>query len=727
MEVVLFLLFSILLILLFVLFVWMIVLQVKLSDLSAVVKQLSYSLKALEKTQIQELQTSKSVIEQPHKPVNETQNQPSVVRDGIPSIAPKVNDSKEVSSGIEYTPTSEHKIYGADKDTSDSGFDFQKAFLGNIFNKIGAVAIIIATIIFIKLVSPFFVLTPVMKIVLGFIAGCGLIGGALYMHKSETLKNYSEVVLGTGFAVLFVTDYCACSLFHLFNALGTSIVGGGLMLAAYLIADKMQTLSMLIIGLIGAYLTPLFAGHDSNIVMSYLLFINMISLIFTIRNKKVNYINIVNLVITMFVYTGYHISSPINISYPIVLWLVYIVYDLLRDKNNKVDTVLCYLNYAVLTFFSAVVFKDFHFALGCMLGVTAGVYAMLSCVSRIFKGTLYKTYDYSVLINIWLFIYFICNDIVSVISWAVIAFGVSYLIARFKADYLKGAVVLYYFMAFVGALLAKDGGTSCFMSQYSPIFNIRSCVFLFPALMMLISGIYILKENAENLRNSLIFGGVSLAYLYVVGEIGSLIVQYADRSNKFVFFNEFIPYIITGLVYMLHTKRLANTFKSVLLEFVSYLVGLVSLGALICFSYIYPDGYVPIMNLRFAAYVFAIGNCIIFAKWTNEDLYKYLAVILGFFLCHCECAGIVNSANSLTYIISVGWVLYSGLATIIGILRNKKYLINTGIVLSILSILRIFLYDLANVEALYKLIAFLVLGIILMLVSYIYTSNKKKN
>ena len=63
---------------------------------------------------------------------------------------------------------------------------------------------------------------------------------------------------------------------------------------------------------------------------------------------------------------------------------------------------------------------------------------------------------------------------------------------------------------------------------------------------------------------------------------------------------------------------------------------------------------------------------------------------------------------------------------ILGILKNRRYLINTGIGIFILTIVRIFVYDLAKVDALYKLIAFLALGIILMLVSYIYTVNKNK-
>ena len=74
-------------------------------------------------------------------------------------------------------------------------------------------------------------------------------------------------------------------------------------------------------------------------------------------------------------------------------------------------------------------------------------------------------------------------------------------------------------------------------------------------------------------------------------------------------------------------------------------------------------------------------------------------------------------SGDYNYLISLAWVLYSGTVTICGIQYNKRYLINSGIFMIILSILRIFIYDLAKVEALYKLIAFLALGIILMLVS----------
>ena len=64
-----------------------------------------------------------------------------------------------------------------------SDFELQNVFLGNIFNKIGAIAIIIAVVIFIKLISPFITITPLMKIIFSFFAGFAMIGSAFYMHK----------------------------------------------------------------------------------------------------------------------------------------------------------------------------------------------------------------------------------------------------------------------------------------------------------------------------------------------------------------------------------------------------------------------------------------------------------------------------------------------------------------------------------------------------------------
>ena len=134
----------------------------------------------------------------------------------------------------------------------------------------------------------------------------------------------------------------------------------------------------------------------------------------------------------------------------------------------------------------------------------------------------------------------------------------------------------------------------------------------------------------------------------------------------------------------------------------------------------------PILNTRFLAYILGLFISYKIAKDEEKEIYEYCLVGLGFMLCHTESVGIVEISSAFQFLISLSWILYSGAITILGIIKNKKYLINSGIFFIVLTILRIFIYDLAKVEAIYKLIAFLALGVILMLVSYVYTKNKNK-
>ena len=79
---------------------------------------------------------------------------------------------------------------------------------------------------------------------------------------------------------------------------------------------------------------------------------------------------------------------------------------------------------------------------------------------------------------------------------------------------------------------------------------------------------------------------------------------------------------------------------------------------------------------------------------------------------------------TINYITTLGWLLYSGAVTLRGILKSKKFLINSGIWIFIFTILRVFIFDLAKVASVYKIFAFLLLGIVLMVVSYIYVRLK---
>ena len=139
--------------------------------------------------------------------------------------------------------------------------------------------------------------------------------------------------------------------------------------------------------------------------------------------------------------------------------------------------------------------------------------------------------------------------------------------------------------------------------------------------------------------------------------------------------------------------------------------------------FIHPEGLLPIINLRVLAFIAVLYFCSYFTRATRLNFFRYLAVFLGFILCGAE-SSLLGAKLNINYITTLGWLLYSGAVTLRGILKSKKFLINSGIWIFIFTILRVFIFDLAKVASVYKIFAFLLLGIVLMVVSYIYVRLK---
>ena len=76
--------------------------------------------------------------------------------------------------------------------------------------------------------------------------------------------------------------------------------------------------------------------------------------------------------------------------------------------------------------------------------------------------------------------------------------------------------------------------------------------------------------------------------------------------------------------------------------------------------------------------------------------------------------------------ISVGWSILALATMISGFKLRKKYLRMQGMLLFAVTIFKVFIYDTRNLGTIYRTISYMVLGIILLLVSFIYTKYKDK-
>lgn len=178
-------------------------------------------------------------------------------------------------------------------------------------------------------------------------------------------------------------------------------------------------------------------------------------------------------------------------------------------------------------------------------------------------------------------------------------------------------------------------------------------------------------------------------------------------------------------------KKLSSKVNPVIFNTTSYLAYGMSTLSLIVLSNFYPQvEYYPVLfNPRFLAFTLAITSTIYYCKKnTNINFLKYFALILGLWIFSLETTYTLDINYNITnpVILSISWILYSAAITTTGILRNLKEFKITGIWILIIAIIKILIFDLSGIEALYRTIAFFILGIILMLVSYFYAKYSKK-
>jgi len=165
------------------------------------------------------------------------------------------------------------------------------------------------------------------------------------------------------------------------------------------------------------------------------------------------------------------------------------------------------------------------------------------------------------------------------------------------------------------------------------------------------------------------------------------------------------------------------------------------------------EGFTPALNLRFAVLVFVIVGLLVQAAWLKNSRQDYAwshtalmvlyvaSVLLIFELVTVETkdsferairvsSQIVSSTeitrlrNLQQLALSGVWLLYSIILMTVGIWRRTTALRMMAMVLFGVTILKIFIYDLSFLETLYRIFSFIGLGLILLVVSYLYQRYK---
>lgn len=161
--------------------------------------------------------------------------------------------------------------------TPPRGTSNLETFIGeNLMNKIGILITILGVGIGIKYTLDKGILTPIARILLGYLSGVILLG--LGIKLKQNFKNYSAVLVSGAAAIFYLVTYFAHSMYHLFPYGLTFFFMLLLTLSTTLTALHYNRQVIAHIGLVGAYTIPFLLSSNSGnafVLFTYMTLINL--------------------------------------------------------------------------------------------------------------------------------------------------------------------------------------------------------------------------------------------------------------------------------------------------------------------------------------------------------------------------------------------------------------------------------------------------------------------
>ena len=139
--------------------------------------------------------------------------------------------------------------------------------------------------------------------------------------------------------------------------------------------------------------------------------------------------------------------------------------------------------------------------------------------------------------------------------------------------------------------------------------------------------------------------------------------------------------------------------------------------------------------IRYVSFLFLAVTLFVSYKYTQETFMKFTNKMLFSILFHITIVWVLSSelinvmdlsgsAQSHKLGLSIFWGLYSLYLIALGIWKKKKYLRIAAIALFSITLIKLFFYDISHLGTLSKTIVFVSLGILLLIISFLYNKFK---
>ena len=680
--------------------------------------------------------------------------------------------------------------------------DLEKIIGESWINKIGILIVVIGVAIGAKYSIENELISPLTRIILGYLVGIGLLGFGIKLKPK--FEGYSAVLVSGAISIFYFITYFAYSFYDLIpQALAFVMM---LIFTAFTVftAIKYKRVVIVHIGLIGAYAVPFLLSSGSgrvDILFSYMLIINLGILFISIKKdwKSLHYSAFF---FTWMIYGSWFADKSfdsnlqgyeaLGLGFATAFFLVFYGVSLFnniisKEKLDKVNIILILLNSFIYFGFGFGIFNG-HNVLDSYLGLFTLFNAVIHFAvlffikskkladSTLFYSTLGLVFTFiTIAIPIqldgnWVTLMWTAQGTIlfwlgktkkisiyekislPILGLAFISFLEDWSRYRYAVDldiyafwninFLTGvfAVLGYGFVVYLSRKHAETEENQ----KFSPFNAIKS--FYLPALLVLTAYL--------TFRNEI---GYFFDYWY---ESTSLKGKEIGETDEFSLYNYDIEifkniYILAYSLVFFGGMALLNfyKFKNKVLGISAIAIGLLVLFATQTFGvgelgelrYSYINGnsnkYFNV-SFNYILIRYPLWSSIAFALWAifknaksyieNVKFHIFLEVVIHISILNFLSNELVTWLDIAGYQdifklgLSILWSVYSLILVSLGIYKKKKHLRIFALVLFGITLAKLFLYDISNLSTISKTIVLIILGLLLLIISFLYNKFKDK-
>lgn len=668
-------------------------------------------------------------------------------------------------------------------------------FIGtNLSSIVGAFIIVIGVGIGVKYAIDKDLISPVARIILGYLFGAGMLFTAIRLKSKY--HNFSAILLSGALAIFYFVTYAAFLFFQLipqFLTFGLMTTFTAFTVLAAITYDR-QVIAHF--GLVGAYAVPLLLGGEPDqtwVLFLYMGIVNVGILIISFQRywKSLYY---VSFLLTWLIYSQWYFfeyqSSQFGIGFTFlvlffgIFYLTFLAYKLLQKEQFRRDDILLLLLNAFIFFGVGYGLIDKQDGGDRFLGL----FALLNAIIHFGVSLLIyrqKLADRNLL-------YFIVGLVLVFITlaipiqlkgkWVTLLWMAEATLlfwigrsqsVRFYERFSYPLIGLAFFSLLLEWSYAYEIYTYSASKRIMPIFNVH---FLTSTLFMAAFGFMTwlnwripFKPIAEKPRKFNVISFVLPAIFLFISynafrlEIGSYwdqlyqdsylaINENGDDSRevrnralplfRYIWVLNYTFAFLIGLIYLNGLKikstslGIATLIFSTLALLVFLFEGLNVLSSLRNFyldqsqsSYFNPNVfYIGIRYILFGLVGVLFYSISLYLKdnFNREAITRLFDLTLHFVLLFIASSELINWLNiasrstSIQLSLSILWGSYALGLIVLGIWRRKQHLRMGAIVLFGITLAKLFFYDLNELDTISKTVVFVSLGILLLVISYLY-------